>query len=147
MRALEDAAPRRKTDLIIRLFSILTQIHREMVQDGRLDARATGNGHLGNAILPIGTPTGLAPKPISFASYYRNVSTGLSALKIEEREALLLVVVEGLDYEQAARILRISPASLIARLGRARHRLENSLVTSHPMRSAHRSAPHLRLVK
>ena len=48
-------------------------------------------------------------------------------LSLEEREALLLVVLEGFDYAQAARILKISRTMLLARLARARAALDEIL--------------------
>ncbi|WP_395664810.1 RNA polymerase sigma factor [Methylocella sp.] len=69
--------------------------------------------------------------------------TALASLRPEEREALLLVVLEGFSYDEAAQILKISPQILVVRLLRARERLPTRL----PERRGSRSAAHLRLVK
>lgn len=44
----------------------------------------------------------------------------MERLPDEQREALLLVAVEGLDYRQAAEVLEIPVGTLMSRLGRAR---------------------------
>ena len=67
----------------------------------------------------------------------------LASLKPEEREALLLVVLEGFSYDEAAQILKISPQILAMRLLRARERLP----TEPRDRRGAKSATHLRLVK
>jgi RNA polymerase sigma-70 factor, ECF subfamily len=71
----------------------------------------------------------------------------LSALSLEEREALLLVVVEGFNYLQAARILKISRGVLIARLARARAKLGQRGVPQPPMQPARTRPSYLRVVK
>ncbi len=52
-----------------------------------------------------------------------DVERALSCLRVEERELLLLVGVEGLDAAQVASMLGIEPAALRQRLARARARL------------------------
>jgi len=47
----------------------------------------------------------------------------LARLPVEQREALLLVAVGGLDYAEAARVLSIPVGTLMSRLSRARARL------------------------
>ena len=58
------------------------------------------------------------------------VETGraLASLPLEQKEALLLVVLEGMNYSEAAEILGISMGTLMSRLGRARAKLR--LMTS-----------------
>ncbi|PNG25347.1 hypothetical protein CR492_14250 [Methylocella silvestris] len=75
------------------------------------------------------------------------IGPALGALKLEEREALLLVALEGFSYVEAARILKISRPLLIARLSRARDRLPRDLSDGSPARRAKSQAPYLRLVK
>ena len=48
------------------------------------------------------------------------LSRALDTLPGEQREALLLVVVEGTSYADAATILGIPAGTLMSRLGRAR---------------------------
>ncbi len=62
----------------------------------------------------------------------------IDRLPAEQREALLLIVLEGLSYEEAAKILELPIGTLMSRLGRARASLR--LLTDNP-------APRLRTVK
>lgn len=48
------------------------------------------------------------------------IARALDTLPDEQREALLLVVIEGASYEEAAGILGIPAGTLMSRLGRAR---------------------------
>lgn len=52
------------------------------------------------------------------------VSRGIDRLPGEQREALLLVVLEGLSYADAAKVLEIPAGTLMSRLGRARAALK-----------------------
>jgi RNA polymerase sigma-70 factor, ECF subfamily len=52
------------------------------------------------------------------------VERGLAELGASDREVLLLVCAEGMDQEEAAKVLGISHAALRQRLGRARGRLK-----------------------
>jgi RNA polymerase sigma-70 factor (ECF subfamily) len=62
----------------------------------------------------------------------------MQALPSEQREALLLVVVEGMSYAEAAAVLGIPPGTLMSRLARARAALR---------RAAEEGPPRLRTVK
>ena len=53
----------------------------------------------------------------------RDIFTGLDALSEEQRSLLLLVGVEDLSYEQAAKVLGIPLGTVMSRLSRARARL------------------------
>lgn len=48
----------------------------------------------------------------------------LEQLSIEQRTVLLLVGLEQLSYEQAARVLDVPPGTVMSRLARARERLQ-----------------------
>jgi RNA polymerase sigma-70 factor, ECF subfamily len=76
-----------------------------------------------------------------------SLCSALWALKLEEREALLLVGLEGFSYAQAARILKISRPILVARLSRARERLPKKLKDRCSSRRANWRPTHLRVVK
>jgi RNA polymerase sigma-70 factor (ECF subfamily) len=52
-----------------------------------------------------------------------DVERALAALRVEDREVLLLVTVEGLERDTVARLLGIAPDALRQRLARARSRL------------------------
>ncbi|RYJ00149.1 MAG: sigma-70 family RNA polymerase sigma factor [Acetobacteraceae bacterium] len=57
----------------------------------------------------------------------RDVATAFRQLASIHREALWLVVVEGLDYAEAARILNVPPGTLRSRLSRAREALRQGI--------------------
>jgi RNA polymerase sigma-70 factor (ECF subfamily) len=63
----------------------------------------------------------------------------LWALPAEQREVLLLVVVEGLPYREVSAVLRIPIGTVMSRLARARERLRAVMEDSQPL--------HLRRVK
>lgn len=63
-------------------------------------------------------PSVAAPQPGRIA--LAEMSRAIDKLADEQREALLLVVLEGMSYEEAARILEIPIGTLMSRLGRAR---------------------------
>ena len=72
--------------------------------------------------------------------------SALQQLDLEEREVLLLVVLEGVGYSHAAMILGLPRPVLIARLARARASLAARLDGDAPRASA-APAAHLRLVR
>lgn len=59
-----------------------------------------------------------APQPGRIA--LNEMARALQTLPVEQREALLLVVIEGASYQEAAAILDIPAGTLMSRLGRAR---------------------------
>jgi RNA polymerase sigma-70 factor (ECF subfamily) len=77
------------------------------------------------------------------------VREALAKIPLEDREALLLVVVEGFSYEQAASILGLSRLGVASRVARARRQLDGPLEATlsgeAPPRPRH--PPSLRLVK
>jgi len=80
-------------------------------------------------------PSATVPAQGSFAE-------ALLGLELQHRAALLLVTLERLSYEDAAAVLNISQAFLVAKLTTARLMLAQRLDLS-----AARPATHLRLVK
>lgn len=71
--------------------------------------------------------------------------TGLGRLALEDREAMLLVVVEGFTYTQAASILGLSRTGVANRVARARQHLGEGAQAKPTKRPRH--PPYLRLVK
>ena len=73
----------------------------------------------------------------------------LAQTALECREALLLVVVEGFSYAQAAEILGVNRLGVATRLARGRKELSAKLDAnrSDPAKPGARHPPHLRLVK
>lgn len=121
-------------DLPVRLFATVTQLHRDLALADRAEI-AVGDARRNSTTSgPAGSTNRLA--------------TALLHLAIEEREALLLVSLEGFDHATAARILRISRPVLIERLTRARTALSRFRMAAPPVpaRPAAVRAPHLRLV-
>jgi len=64
--------------------------------------------------------------------YYRrqvmkHVQQAFELLKVEQREALALIVVEGMSYEEVAQVLEVPIGTVMSRVSRARHRLKELL--------------------
>ena len=78
-----------------------------------------------------------APQPGHLALV--ELDRAIGALPLDQKEALLLVTLEGLAYADAASILDIPIGTLMSRLGRARASLRQ--LTGTPQE------PHLRSVK
>ena len=79
----------------------------------------------------------------------QGISQALDALPVEEREALLLVVLEGFTYAQAADVLGVPRTALAARIARARQFLSEHLDAALPIeaRNRVRHPEYLRLIK
>jgi RNA polymerase sigma-70 factor (ECF subfamily) len=76
---------------------------------------------------PAGSPQ---PSPFESAAAgetERRLEAALAALPVGDREALLLVVVDGLRPAEAARVCGIAPEAMRQRLSRARARLARML--------------------
>jgi RNA polymerase sigma-70 factor, ECF subfamily len=141
MRLLEDTPPDRKCDLTLMAFALLTQLHRDNSQERRF--RTT------EAMQSVATARQGFPGTNRELHCVKSggLFEGLASLKLDEREALLLVAVEQFTYAQAMLILHVSRASLIARLARARARLQEALAPLRTPDHVARPTPHLRLVK
>jgi RNA polymerase sigma-70 factor (ECF subfamily) len=144
LRTLEARAAIRLAgpDLQLHLYTLLTEWHRERLAAGRLGAKA----HMEKENFYAGGPRAAGKLPLS-ASPRDRFADALLALSLEEREALLLVVLEGFSHAQAARILKISRVVLVARLARARGALGEipaAEFASHPAKAL---PSYLRLVK
>lgn len=70
---------------------------------------------------------------------------GLGRLALEDREALLLVVIEGFNYAQAASILGLSRPGVANRVARARVQISGGAQAQPTPKPRH--PPYLRLVK
>ena len=134
MRALGSRHLDSGADLAIRLFATVTQLHREIAVSGQ-QARMSGSGRP-SLVVNEGFPSAVRQTKLSAA---------LMSLPLEDREALLLVALENFDHGEAARILRISRSSLLARLTQARTALDISL-QSHPAVPSSGRVSYLRLV-
>jgi RNA polymerase sigma-70 factor (ECF subfamily) len=121
------------SDLVIRLYATVTQLHREIAVS-RQTMAAVGAGRPTLVPLPTGPSNG---------DQQTKLSGALLRLPLEDREAILLVGLEGFSHGEAARILRISRSVLIERLTQARTALDSHLTTRPAPRPA---ASYLRLV-
>jgi RNA polymerase sigma-70 factor, ECF subfamily len=112
------------------LFTILVNLHRNSLRDDRRRGETVD-------LADVPEPSVLPPQlgHLALAELDRAIGT----LPLEQREALLLVTLEGLPYGEAAAILDIPIGTLMSRLGRARATLK--AITGGP------SEPHLRTVK
>ena len=116
-------------DLHLHLYTLLTEWHRERLAAGRMGGKA----HMGHENFSAGGPraAGNLPAP---ASPRDKFAAALLALTLEEREALLLVALEGFSYAQAARILKISRTVFVMRLAGARAALSEIPAPETPSR-------------
>ena len=112
------------------LFTILTNIHRNDRRRQRRHGAALDLASVPEPALP-------APQPGHMA--LAELARAIETLPLDQKEALLLVTLEGLAYAEAARILGVPAGTLMSRLGRARAALRG-LTGAAP-------EPHLRTVK
>lgn len=137
MRTLEEERRWRDDELKIRVYSTLTQINRQ--RQRAQSVRRQGEAPAGRGSMP------------AKASRREAISKALDLLATEEREALLLVVLEGFSYQEAAEIVGAPKATLVARLMRSRAALAAAQGVDPRSRfsasAPHRSAGHLRVVK
>jgi RNA polymerase sigma-70 factor (ECF subfamily) len=129
-------------DLELGLYALLTKIHRDALRTGSLGAwRRIETGHFcaGGVARPERASGG--------GSRLDRIAAAIGALALEEREALLLVAVEGFSYRRAARILKISRRVLVARLARARTAIAQFLGEPGTLRSGKVRPAHLHLVE
>jgi RNA polymerase sigma-70 factor, ECF subfamily len=112
------------------LFTILLNLYR----NSRRTTQRRGEHVDIEAVPDFGTP---APQPgyIALSEMARAIET----LPAEQKEALLLIALEGLPYTEAAEIIGVPIGTLMSRLGRARAALR--VLTGTP------AEPHLRTVK
>lgn len=112
------------------LFTILVNLHRNQLRGARRRGEIMTLDTIPEPAVPPAQPGHLA-----LAELDRAIGT----LPLDQKEALLLVTLEGLSYAEAASILDIPLGTLMSRLGRARATLKT--LTGMP------AEPHLRTVK
>jgi len=112
------------------LFTILVNLHRNSLRGAR---------RRGEVVDIDAVPEPSVPPPQLGHLALAELDRAIGTLPLEQKEALLLVTLEGLAYGEAATILDIPLGTLMSRLGRARATLKT--LTGTP------SEPHLRTVK
>ncbi len=112
------------------LFTILLNLHRNALRASHRRGETVDFD-------TIPEPSTPAPQPGHIA--LAEMARAIESLPLEQKEALLLVTLEGLAYGEAAEILKIPLGTLMSRLGRARAALRT--LTGTP------AEPHLRTVK
>jgi RNA polymerase sigma-70 factor (ECF subfamily) len=131
-----------KDQLNMRLYSALIERNRDWLVSGR---KGSG-GREASRNVHIAARDGGAKAPV-LAPAQDKLAAALLDLKLEEREALLLVALEGFSYARAARILKVPQSVLAGRLVRARAALGQTLPMENYVRSAKPRPAYLRLVK
>ena len=112
------------------LFTILLNLYRNALRSSHRRGEMV---HI-DTVPEVSTP---APQPGHMA--LAEIARAIDTLPLEQKEALLLVALEGLAYQEAADILRVPIGTLMSRLGRARAALR--VLTGTP------AEPYLRTVK
>lgn len=120
---------RRETNLKAWLFTILVNLFR--------NERKRKAAVRFDALSESAEPSEAPPQPGRIA--LAEAARAIQRLPGDQREALLLVVVEGASYSEAAAILDIPEGTLMSRLGRARTALRSMTSES--------GGPRLRAVK
>ena len=113
------------------LYRVLLNLYRNGLRQSR---RRGDHLSLDDMVIEPAIP---APQPGRIA--LAEMSRAIDRLPDEQREALLLVVLEGVSYEEAAGILEIPAGTLMSRLSRARAALRQLTGTG--------EEPRLRTVK
>jgi RNA polymerase sigma-70 factor (ECF subfamily) len=142
LRASEAESFLPRPELHLHLYSLLTEWHRETLTGSKLQTGTRVEKENSFA----GGPRAAGKLPPSGAARGQ-LAGALLSLPLEEREALLLVVLEGFSYAQAARILKISQTSFVSRLSRARRALGNVPMAGDAQLPAKRFPSYLRVVK
>jgi RNA polymerase sigma-70 factor (ECF subfamily) len=124
-RTLKMGAAAFGSDLGFQLYRLLTELHRDNLRASEYLASQPPGGTPIYAESPLrhgnaGQSSGAVDKIVCFEPQRDRLLDALRSLKLDEKEAYLLVVLEEMSYARAARILRISKTALVARLMRAR---------------------------
>ena len=112
------------------LFTILLNLYRNALRTTRTRGETVPYDSVPEPSTPAAPPGHLA---------LAEMARAIDGLPLDQREALLLVALEGLSYQEAATILKLPLGTLMSRLGRAR--ADFRIATGTP------AEPHLRTVK
>jgi RNA polymerase sigma-70 factor (ECF subfamily) len=105
------------TNLNAWMYRILRNVWIDELRSGARRARTFAPEEAGAA---VGVP---AHEDVERSAEMRDVGRAMAALPEEQREAVALVLVEGLAYKEAAEILDIPMGTLTSRLTRGRQAL------------------------
>jgi len=125
------------------------RLYAAVIQKNRDDARQGQRGAIGRRPphnFHVATQNGGANASM-IAQAPDRLAAALLDLKLDEREALLLVVLEAFSYAQVAHILKVPQDILAVRLARARAALGQALPCENEARSAKSRPSYLRVVK
>ncbi len=126
-------------DVSPRLFSKLVGANRARVRTEVVERRPASRVRSGTAPARSAAASGLAEPAFDDL---------LADLPLNEREALVLVVLGRLDYPAAAQALGVPAGVLVSRITQGRDKLGHGPWTARPAaRKPGRAGPHLRLVK
>ena len=115
------------TDLRAWLFTILHNIHINNVRSRR--AHVAANEDLGQGE----GPRALAAPPTQDARLeLRDLERALARIPDEQRQVLLLVGMEGMSYEEAARVVGVPIGTIMSRVARGRDALRRSMMFAEP---------------
>lgn len=125
-------------DVAVRLFSRLVDANRSRVRS-EVSERRSAPGY------PAQSGSGAPGRPAFSGAGEATNDDLLGALSLNEREALVVVVLGGLDYPAAAQALGVPVGVLVTRLIQARDKLGHGLWAARG--TGRKTAVHLRLVK
>lgn len=107
------------TDLRAWLFTMLHNVHVNDVRSARARYEVPWPEE--------GLAPAAVPPPQEQADLLRDLARALSHLDEDARACLLLVALEGMRYEEVARVLNIPVGTVMSRLSRARERLRAAM--------------------
>jgi RNA polymerase sigma-70 factor (ECF subfamily) len=107
----------RGTDLRAWLFTVMHNVHVNRVRATR-----------GTEALEEEMPELAQRAPQGDALLVRDLERAVTQLPVEQREVLLLVTLEDMSYEEAARTLGIPIGTVMSRLSRAREKLRTIML-------------------
>lgn len=107
------------TDLRAWLFTIMHNHYVNMVRRATRDEATVDIEQVSSALVATTDPTALRQ--------LRELERALAALSAEQREVILLVGLEGMPYETAAKILSVPVGTVRSRLSRGRDALRSLL--------------------
>src|SRR5271169_1645290 len=107
------------TDIRAWLFTIMHNQHVNMVRRAMRDEATVDIEQMSSSLVAITDPTA--------SSQLRELDQALARLPAEQREVILLVGLEGMSYETAAKVLSVPVGTVRSRLSRGRDALRRLL--------------------